>query len=83
MPTAPLSIEQKTQLLLNDPTALVNYSQHAWNHLPRAEIDALQLNGLKQRFDALRHRIPVLKKLADAQGVEQIEQLDDVVPLLF
>lgn len=41
MPTAPLSIEQKTQLLLNDPAALVNYSQHAWNHLPRAEIDVL------------------------------------------
>ena len=45
MPTAQLSIEQKTQQLLNNPAELVNYSQHAWNHLPRAEIDALQLNA--------------------------------------
>lgn len=83
MPTAQLSIEQKTQQLLNNPAELVNYSQQAWNHLPRAEIDALQLNALKQRFAELRERIPVLKKLANAQGVDKIEQLDDVVPLLF
>lgn len=78
-----LSIEQKTQLLLNEPAALANYSQQAWNHLPRSEVDALQLAGLKHRFAELRERIAVLKKLADGEGVEHIEQLDDVVPLLF
>ncbi|VVM58468.1 hypothetical protein [Pseudomonas fluorescens] len=83
MPTAQLSIDKKTQQLLNNPAELVNYSQQAWNNMPRAEIDALQINGLKQRFEELRNRIPVLQKLADAQGVETIEQLDDVVPLLF
>ncbi|MDD2058537.1 hypothetical protein N5D52_27720 [Pseudomonas sp. GD03860] len=83
MPTAQQSIEQKTKLLLSDPTALVNHSQQAWNHLPRADIEAMQLCGLQQRFGQLRERIPVLKKLADAEGIERIEQLNDAVPLLF
>lgn len=83
MPTAQLSLVQKTQLLLTNPTKLVNYSQRAWNQLPRADIEAMQLFGLQQRFSELRERIPVLKKLADAEGVERIEHLDDAVPLLF
>ena len=83
MPTAQQSIEQKTKLLLTNPAKLVNYSQLAWHQLPRAEVQAMQLCGLQQRFADLRERIPVLKKLADAEGIEHIEQLDDAVPLLF
>jgi hypothetical protein len=77
------SFEEKTRQLLNEPAALANYSIHAWTHIPRAEIDALQLAALKQRFAELRDRIPMLKKLADAQGIDRVEQFDDVVPLLF
>ncbi|MFL9991851.1 hypothetical protein PQR34_10765 [Paraburkholderia sediminicola] len=83
MSSAEVSIEQKTQLLLNDPAALANHSYETWGHLPRAEVDAMQLIGLKKRFAAFRDRIPTLKKLADAEGVHTVEQLDDVVPLLF
>lgn len=72
-----------TELLLNDPAALANHDAYAWQHLPRADIDAIQLEGLKQRFAALRERVPVLKKLADAEGVVQIDSFDDAVPLLF
>ncbi|MFM0336343.1 hypothetical protein [Paraburkholderia fungorum] len=83
MTLADKSLEDKTRLLLNEPAALANYSLHKWNHLPRAEVEALQLAALKQRFAALRDRIPMLKKLADAEGVERIEHVDDVAPLLF
>ena len=83
MSTISLSFEEQTRLLLGDPTALANHSWHRWQHLPRADVDAMQLAGLKQRFAALRERIPVLKKLADAEGIEHIDTLDDVVPLLF
>lgn len=83
MRTVEVSIEDKTRLLLNDPAALANYSLHAWDHLPRAEVEAMQLAGLKQRFGELRDRIPMLKKLADAEGVQCVEQIEDVVPLLF
>lgn len=75
--------EERVELLLTDPAALADHNLQQWVQMPRAEVDELQLAGLKRRFAELRERIPVLKKLADAEGVESIEQLDDVVPLLF
>jgi hypothetical protein len=83
MSTTEKSIGDKIHLLLNDPAALVNHSHAAWHNLPRAEIDALQLAALKQRFSELRDRIPTLKKLADAEGIAKVEHIDDIVPLLF
>ncbi|QEY71736.1 phenylacetate--CoA ligase [Pseudomonas denitrificans (nom. rej.)] len=77
------TIDQRVELLLSDPEALANHCRQTWEQMPRAEIDALQLAGLQRRFAELRERIPVLKKLADGEGVERIEQLDDLVPLLF
>ncbi|WP_435608888.1 hypothetical protein [Pseudomonas knackmussii] len=77
------SLEQETHLLLNDPASLAGHCHQTWSQLPRADVDAWQLAGLKQRFAQMRERIPVLKKLADGEGVERIERLDDVVPLLF
>lgn len=77
------TIDEQVELLLSDPAALADHSLQNWIQLPREQIDALQLAGLKRRFAEMRERIPVLKKLADAEGVERIEQLDDVVPLLF
>ncbi len=78
-----MSIEEQTRLLLDDPAALADHSWHRWQHLPKADVEAMQLAGLQQRFAALRERIPVLKKLADAEGIDHIDSLDDVVPLLF
>ncbi len=83
MSTAEMSLEKKADLLLQDPATLANHSCHAWQHLPREEVDAIQLAALQRRFALLRDRVPVLKKLADAEGVTQIDQLNDVVPLLF
>ncbi|MGH7461840.1 MAG: hypothetical protein ACREMA_12555, partial [Longimicrobiales bacterium] len=83
MSTAEMSLEKKADLLLQDPAALANHSCQAWQHLPREEVDAIQLAALKRRFALLRDRVPVLKKLADAEGVTQIDQLSDDVPLLF
>ncbi|WP_449433468.1 hypothetical protein [Pseudomonas putida] len=77
------TIEDKVELLLTDPVALVEHSCENWNQLPREEIDALQLEAAKRRFAQMRNAVPVLKKLADSEGVERIEQLDDLVPLLF
>ncbi|MFK8333062.1 hypothetical protein M2D63_023930 [Pseudomonas sp. BJa5] len=77
------TIEEQVELLLSDPVALVEHDLHTWQQMPASRIDTLQLAGLKRRFAQLRERIAVLKKLADAEGIERIEQLDDVVPLLF
>ena len=76
-------LEERVRLLLDDPAALVAHSPDRWNNLSREQIDELQLHGLRQRFAELRDRIPVVTRLADAEGVDSIEGLDDVVPLLF
>ncbi|WP_371318050.1 hypothetical protein [Pseudomonas sp. PDM31] len=78
-----MTITNKIQWLLTDPPMLADYSLEAWEHLPRDEVDALQLAGLKQRFTQLRDAIPMLSKLANAEGVDSIDSFDDVIPLLF
>ncbi len=77
------SIDRKVQLLLDDPAALVGHSYRNWNMMPREEVDALQLAALRERFAHLRDRVPTLKKLADAERIEHVHTVEDIVPLLF
>ena len=78
-----MSLDARTDLLLSDPAGLANQSLYEWEHMPRAEVDALQLAGLQRRFSELRDQIPVLKKLADGDDIEHIDDVEDVLPLLF
>jgi hypothetical protein len=43
----------------------------------------LQLGGLRHRFSQFRDSIPMLTRLVEGQGIDAINSLDDVVPLLF
>ena len=78
-----MSLDARTDLLLSDPAGLANQSLYEWEHMSRAEVDALQLAGLQRRFSELRDQIPVLKKLADGDDIEHIDDVEDVLPLLF
>jgi phenylacetate-coenzyme A ligase PaaK-like adenylate-forming protein len=51
--------------------------------LPKAQMEELQVEGLRYRFRQHRDAIPMLTKLADGQGLNDIGELNDVVPLLF
>ncbi|CAN7608559.1 hypothetical protein LJR219_004648 [Phenylobacterium sp. LjRoot219] len=51
--------------------------------IPREEREKLQLEAVRINFARLRDRIPALKKLADRQGVERIDRLEDVLPVCF
>jgi hypothetical protein len=51
--------------------------------VPREETRRLQLEGIRRRFDALRDRIGMLQRLADGAGVDAIDEIDEVVTLLF
>ena len=51
--------------------------------IPREEREKLQLEAVRINFARMRDRVPALKKLADRQGVEQIDQLEDVLPVCF
>ena len=78
-----MSTDEKARLFADDPTKFFNHSINEMGSIPRKAMKALQLAALQIRFNDLRDKVPMLKKLADEQGIEQINSLDDVVPLLF
>jgi hypothetical protein len=82
MTTAQSAAPDRVALLLDEPLALAGYDMRKWNRMARGELDALQLEALKRRFAQLR-AIPVLKKLAEGEGITAITAIEDVVPLLF
>lgn len=51
--------------------------------MPEAEIDRIAIEGIKSRFVELRDKLPMLDRLADEQGVEKINELNDAAKLLF
>ncbi len=51
--------------------------------LSAAEIEDVQLQALKQRFEHLRPGVAALDALATRQGVDKIETFEDGLPLLF
>ena len=51
--------------------------------LPGEERERLQLEAVRHNFALMRNRIPALKKLADRQGVERIDRIEDVLPVCF
>jgi hypothetical protein len=70
--------------LLPDNAAAWTY--RSWDELmaiPREEREKLQLEAMKIQFHRLRNRIPALKKLADRQGVDTIDKIEDILPVCF
>jgi hypothetical protein len=62
------------------------YFRHSWHAMQHAEPDrlhALQLVALKLRVHDLRERIPTVATLTRELGSPPVNELDDVVPMLF
>ena len=62
------------------------WTYRSWDELmsiPRERREALQLEAVRIAFARLRDRIPALKKLADRQGVQAIDRIEDVLPVCF
>lgn len=70
-------------LLPDNPGAWTYHRFEDLYAIGREEREALQLEAVRINFARLRDRIPALRKLADRQGVETIEKLDDVLPVCF
>ena len=70
-------------LLADNPGAWTYRSWKDLMSIPREQREKLQLEAVQISFRRLRDRIPALKKLADRQGVDAIEKLDDVLPVCF
>ena len=69
--------------LIADPTSFHDAHYAQAFTLSREEIDRLHLEGARKRFAELRPGLSVLDKLAREQGIETIETIDDLAPLLF
>lgn len=69
--------------LCDGPAAFFGDSLTAMQSIDRDELAQLQQEGLRYRFDGLRSKIPMLDRFADRQGIDEIVDVDDVVPILF
>lgn len=70
-------------LLPENPGA---WAQHCFEDLfalAREEREALQLEALRFRFARLNGKLPALTTLVSKQGVEDIRQISDVLPICF
>lgn len=65
------------------PETIVELTHQEVHSLDRATLDELQLAAARKRFDELAPRIPIVRKLAEEQGVERIDSLADLAPLLI
>lgn len=51
--------------------------------LQQSQIDRIQLAGIRKRFSALTPLLPPLKKLAEQNHITAINEINELVPLLF
>lgn len=69
--------------MCENPAAYFSYSLNEMYSLDPGELEQAQLEVLKIRFEQLRARIPMLKTLTDRAGIDSIDSIESVVPLLF
>ena len=69
--------------LIEQPEEIVDQSPNVLYTLPDDQYKQLQLGALKTRFSQLYKSIPVLKRIADDQGITEIDSLEQAAPLLF
>jgi hypothetical protein len=82
------SAEQQTEpssagRFLSDPVGFFGESKTAMHSVDRDRLRELQRAALVVRFGQQVARVPMVAKLAARQGIEEINAVEDVVPLLF
>jgi len=66
-----------------DPQSMIWQLRKDAFAIPPKEIAEIQLTALRGRFEELVQKIPVLKRLADEQGVTKINRIEDGAQILF
>jgi hypothetical protein len=69
--------------LREDPLAMLTVPYAESFELTKGERHEVQLAGTRRRFAELKSKVAALGRLAEEQGVDEIRDLDDVVPVLF
>lgn len=77
------ALELQALAWMDDAYEAFGYSNTRMHSVPREEAEAVQLAAINLRLEQRRAEIPVLAKLADAQGISRVETLEEAAPLLF
>jgi hypothetical protein len=77
------TVKEAASALIEDPLEFFCMSYTKMHSIPRDLLWDLQTEALKQRFEDRRNRIPMLTRLADKQNITELNEIDDVLPLLF
>lgn len=75
--------DHEIEQFLAEPDAFFQSSYTAMQTVPRERLIELQRGALSRRFAQHREQIPMVAKLADRQGITSVDDVDEVVPLLF
>src|SRR5690606_31434055 len=78
-----LSMSDLYQALLQDPLNFHDACYDDGFRLTADQLHDVQLAGIRKRFGELRPKLSVLDKLASEQGVDNINAIDDIAPLMF
>jgi hypothetical protein len=70
-------------VLGSDPYPLLGLTSEELYAIPAEDVEAFRLRAARAMFERLRPGVRFLDKLATNQGIERIDSLDDVVPVLF
>src|SRR5262245_59744604 len=77
------TIERAALGWIDDPLKHFGQSATRMHSMRREEQEAIQLAAMNILLAKRRAEIPVLAKLADAQGIHSLSSFDAMVPLLF
>jgi len=69
--------------LMENPMAILDVSYDEVSRMPPEQIRTFQNYWVAKRYAEFRPNIPYLDKLAKEQGVEKVQDIDDIVPLLY
>jgi hypothetical protein len=68
---------------MDDPITFFGQSYTRMHTIPRAELEELQRQAMRIRFEQHYGSIEMLRKVADRLGITVVNEFDDVVPLMF
>ena len=71
------------EALMQDPLNYHDACYDAGFRLTAEQLHNVQLAGIRKRFGELRPKLSVLDKLASEQGIDAIDSIDDIAPLMF
>ncbi len=74
---------QSVTQFMDDPINFFEQSYTQMHSIPRAELEELQRQAMGIRFGQHHQNIEMLRKLADRLGIAELNEFNDVVPLMF